>query len=46
MAHLVKHEFSPSGAEQLVDCVKVNISGDGDDARRKREMGTDRRHKH
>lgn len=55
MAHLVfcrswfclcKHEFSQLGAEELVDCVKVNISGNGDDARRKREMGTDRCQKH
>lgn len=32
--------FLPSGDEQLVDHVKANISRDGGDARRKREMGT------
>lgn len=29
-----------SGVEQLVDHVKANISGDGGDVRRKRELGT------
>lgn len=33
-------EVLSSGVEQLVDHVKANISGDGGDVRRKRELGT------